>query len=73
VGKNTIYTYTVIYSAAEAFKDMTPYVVALVDDGEKLVMSRIEGYDESKHIKIGDSVQLIRLDDNGKPIYKFIN
>lgn len=37
--KGKIYTYSIIYSATEAFKDRVPYVVAVVENsiGRRLV------------------------------------
>ena len=52
----TIYTYSVVHSAAEAFKERTPYVVALVDENGHRVVSLLEGYDPTRQVEIGQEV-----------------
>ncbi len=71
--KATIYTYSIIYTASEDFKDQTPYVIAIVEDEELRRLTRIEGYDKDKEIQIGMEVEFARLDESGNSIYKFIN
>lgn len=70
--KGTIYTYTIIYSAAEAFKDKTPYVVALVEEEGKRVPTLLEGYDGSQIVSIGMEVEFVREDAAGNSIYKLM-
>ena len=69
--KGKIYTYSIIYSATEAFKDRVPYVVAVVENsiGRRLV--RIEGYTEKTQVKIGMEVNLLKVNEAGNPIYSF--
>lgn len=70
--KGKIYTYSVIYSAAEAFKEKTPYVIAIIEaDGTPRHMAQIEGYREGMPIEIGMSVELSGEDKAGNRIYKF--
>lgn len=71
--KATIYTYSIIYTASEDFKDQTPYVIAIVEDEESRRLTRLEGYEENKNINIGMEVEFSRLDESGNSIYKFIN
>lgn len=70
--KAVIYTYTVIYSSTEAFKDKTPYVAAIVEkaDGEK-VATLVEGYREDAPPAIGMAVVFGRTDAAGNPVYRF--
>jgi uncharacterized OB-fold protein len=68
--KGKIYTYTIVYSAAEAFKDKTPYVVALVEEDGRRAMSLLEGYREGLPVSIGMEVEFVREDAAGNPIYK---
>lgn len=68
--KATIYTYTVIHIATEAFKDRTPYLVAVVDDGERRFFTRVEGYEADREVGIGTMVEFSHLDELGKPVYK---
>jgi len=72
--KATIYTYTIIYSSTEAFKDKTPYVVGIVEkpDGTKTA-ALIEGYKENMPIAIGIPVVFDRADQGGNPVYRFPN
>lgn len=68
--KGTIYTYSIVCSAAEAFKDKTPYVVALVEENGRRSASLLEGYDGTQDVKIGLEVEFVREDDAGNPIYR---
>lgn len=67
-----IYTYTVIYSSTEAFKDKTPYVAGIVENDEGKRATLIEGYKEGMPIKVGMEVQFSHFDDANNPIYRFI-
>lgn len=71
--KAILYTYSIIYMAAEAFKNRTPFVVAVVEDGEERILTRIEGYNNETEITIGMEVELLRYDENGRPIYQFVS
>lgn len=66
-----VYTYTVIRSTSEAFKDKTPYVMAVIDRGDSKVLARIEGYKEGQEIAIGMKVPFVKNDEAGNPIYRF--
>ena len=68
----TIYSYTVIYSAAEAFKDKTPYAVALVDEDGKRIMASIEKIITPEEIAVGAAVEFSCNDENGNPQYRLI-
>ena len=68
----TIYTFTVVHSAAEAFKERTPYVVALVDENGHRVVSLLEGYDPTRQVEIGQEVAYVSDDAAGNRIYKLI-
>jgi len=71
--RGTLYTYTVIHSAAEDFKDKVPYVVAVVEEGGQKFAARIDGYRPSMAIRIGMDVERAGEDAKGRPIYKFIH
>ena len=68
--KGTIYTYSVIYTASEDFKDQTPYVIALIDSNDGRSLSRLENY-TGQEISIGQEVEFSRIDEKGIKIYKF--
>lgn len=69
--KATLYTYSVIYIAAEDFKTEVPFVVAVVENESGKFMTRIEGYTEETKIAIGMEVAFKHLDHNGNAIYQF--
>ena len=70
--RGTIFTYSVVHSGTDAFKDKTPYVVALVTENQGISLARVEGYTEGKFINVGMEVEFFAEDENGNPIYKFI-
>lgn len=67
-----IYTYTVIFSAAEDFKDKTPYAVAILDNGSQKFAAFIDGYKEGMQIKVGMEVGYSHEDEKGNVVYKFM-
>ena len=69
--KGTIYTYSIIYSAAEAFKDKTPYVVAVVEEDGARRLARVEGYTAQTQVEIGMTVNFLAIDEQGNTIYSF--
>lgn len=69
--KGQIYTYSIIYSAAEAFKDTVPYVVAVVENSAGRRLARIEGYTDKTRVEIGMEVEFLKADADGNPIYRF--
>ena len=69
--RGTIYTYSVVRSGTEAFQEMTPYVLAVVEEKNKKSMARIEGYTDKADISIGMEVTFLRDDVRGNPIYTF--
>jgi uncharacterized OB-fold protein len=66
-----IYTYTVINSSTEAFKDKTPYLAAIVTrpDGTR-VAAMVEGWTETSPVAIGTAVRLSGTDPLGNPTYR---
>ncbi len=67
--RGTIHTYSVVRCGTEAFQDMTPYVLAVVEENSMKRMARIEGYTAKTDISIGMEVAFIRDDARGNPIY----
>ena len=70
--RGTIFTYSIVHSAADAFKDKVPYVVALVEEGERIRLARIEGYTEKTDVRSGMEVELLADDGGGSPLYRFV-
>ncbi len=68
-----IYTFTIINSTTEAFKDKTPYTVGILEDDKHRFASFIEGYEEGLEVKVGMDVEFSRMDEAGNPIYKFVS
>lgn len=71
--KAKIYTYSIIHTASLDFADKVPFTVAVVEsqkDGR--FMTLVEGYEEGKKIEIGMEVEFSRLNQDGNPIYRFI-
>lgn len=68
--KGTIYTYSIVRSASEAFKAKAPYPVALVDDGGQRHTCLLEGYTDGKPVAIGMEVEYVRDDERGNPVYR---
>jgi uncharacterized OB-fold protein len=68
---SSIYSYTVINSTTEAFKDQTPYLVAIVTraDGSR-VAARVEGYTPDKQIHIGETVERAGTDASGNEFFR---
>jgi len=65
-----IYTYTIVYSTSEDFKDKTPYALAMVEENGCRSVGILDGYDGKKPVKIGMEVDFSREDKEGCPIYK---
>jgi uncharacterized OB-fold protein len=68
----TIFTYSIIHSGTDNFKDKTPYVVALVEENQRIMLARVEGYTEAINVGIGMEVEYLNVDERGNPIYKFV-
>ncbi|MDE5414921.1 Zn-ribbon domain-containing OB-fold protein [Alkalihalobacterium chitinilyticum] len=68
-----IYTYSVIHVASVEFSEKVPYVVAVIEDGNRKLLTRVEGYSQDQQIEIGMEVVYKTEDENGKPIYELIN
>ena len=69
--KGTIYSYSIVYSAAEAFKNKVPYVVAVIEDTQGKRLARIEGYTEKTKVAIGMEVNFLEVDEGGRSVYSF--
>jgi uncharacterized OB-fold protein len=65
-----VYTFSVVNSTTEAFKERAPYIVAVVirSDGTRVV-TLLEGYSPDKTIQIGAPVHLKHHDRLGNPVY----
>lgn len=71
--KAKIYTYSIIYTASLDFADKVPFAVAVVESQENgRFMTFVEGYEEGKKIEVGMEVEFSRMNQDGNPIYKFI-
>lgn len=70
--RGTVETYTVVHSGSEAFKDQTPYLLAVVKEDERQRLALIEGYTEKTEVRIGMEVEVATEDGKGNTIYRFI-
>lgn len=66
-----IYTFTIIHSSTEEFKDKTPYVAGIVEDSKGRRATLIEGYRVGMQIKVGMDVFYSHNDKANNPIYRF--
>lgn len=66
----SVYTYSVVYSSSEQFKDKTPYVTAILENesGDRFP-AFLEGYEEGMEIWIGQTVWLKETDNKGGGVY----
>lgn len=69
--RGTLYTYSVVHSGTDAFKDQTPYVVALVEEDQRIRLARVEGYTDGREIVVGMEVEFLAEGQEGQPIYWF--
>lgn len=69
--RGIIYSYSVVRSGIEALQEMTPYVLAVVEEKREKRMARIDGYTDKTDINIGMEVTFLADDESGNPIYKF--
>lgn len=68
----TIYTYSIVHSGTDHFKDKTPYVVALVEENQQIRLAQVEGYSQDLQIEIGMKVEYLATDERNNPIYRFM-
>jgi len=69
--RGTLFTYSVVHSGMNAFKDQTPYVVALVEEDRQIRLARVEGYTDREELAVGMDVEFMAEDQEGHPIYRF--
>jgi uncharacterized OB-fold protein len=68
--KATIYSYSILFSSSEAFKDKTPYLTAILENekGERFA-SLVDGYKNGASVAIGQEVRCTGKDAQGKAVY----
>ncbi|MGE4528827.1 MAG: Zn-ribbon domain-containing OB-fold protein [Rhodospirillaceae bacterium] len=65
--KAKIYTYSVLMSSTEEFKDRVPYVCAILEGGDGVrFASLVEGYKPGMDVAIGQEVRATGKDAAGK-------
>ena len=69
--RGTIFTYSIVHSGIEAFQEMTPYVLAVVEEDRQRRLARVVGYMDRTIISVGMEVSFLAEDENGNPIYRF--
>ncbi|CAK7060313.1 MAG: hypothetical protein DELT_01404 [Desulfovibrio sp.] len=70
MGKTTIYTYSIVYSSTEDFKDKTPYLTAILENekGERFA-SLVDGFTEGMDVAVGQEVKYTGDNACGKATY----
>ena len=65
-----IYTYSILHSTSEEFKDRVPYVCAILErsNGERFA-SLLDGYKDGVKVDIGQVVRATGQDSTGKTTY----
>lgn len=65
-----IYTYSVLSSSSQEFKDKVPYVAAILErsNGERFA-SLVDGYKDGATIAIGQAVRCTGHDAAGQPTF----
>ena len=68
--KAKIYTYSILYSSTEEFKDRTPYLTTILEkeSGERFA-ALVDGWKEGMEVKIGQEVHSTGPDADGKQHY----
>lgn len=67
--KGIIHTFTIIRSSTPEFMDKIPYLVGIIDYNGKKTASFIDGYNNSKQIRVGNEVTFVKYDDSGRPVF----
>lgn len=70
IERATIYSYSIVHSSTEEFKDKTPYVTAVLEAGGLRFAAFVAGYTPGVEVKIGQEVVLIGQEEDQKPIYQ---
>lgn len=65
-----IYTYSVVFSSSEQFKDKTPYICAILEDDDgKRFASLVDGYKDGVDIAIGREIRKTGQNSAGQPTF----
>lgn len=70
--RGTLITYSIVHSGMGAFRDQTPYVVALVEEDRQIRLARVEGYMDRQELVVGMDVEFMAENQEGHPIYRFV-
>lgn len=72
MSRGIIYTFSIVHSGTDSFKDKTPYVMALVEEKQQIRLAQVEGYTPELQVEIGMEVEYLAADEQNNPIYRFI-
>jgi len=64
-GIGTVYSYTTIRVAPEAYRDQAPYDIAIIELKPDLRVTARLSSDEAGAIRIGEQVEFQKVDENG--------
>jgi uncharacterized OB-fold protein len=57
--KGKIFTYSVVNSASEKFADKIPYALAIIEEGDKKFLTRLNNYKAETPLEIGMEVEIL--------------
>ena len=66
-----IYSYTVVCSSMGEFADKVPYVIALLEVGDKKITAMINGYHDGMKVAVGQKVQYVTERETGEYLFQF--
>jgi uncharacterized OB-fold protein len=68
--KATIYTYSILFTSTQEFKDKVPYLTAILEkpNGERFA-SLVGGWEKGTPVSIGQEVHSAGTDAKGKLLY----
>ena len=70
--RGTLYSYSIVHSGTDAFKDKTPYLLAIVEENRRKSIARIEGYSDGIDVRVGMEVEFLAEAEDGAARYRFV-
>jgi len=70
--RGTLYSYSIVHSGTAAFKDKTPYLLAIVEENQRKSIACIEGYSDGIDVCVGMEVEFLAEAEDGIARYRFV-
>ena len=70
--RGTLYSYSIVHSGTAAFKDKTPYLLAIVEENQRRCIARIEGYSDKTDVRVGMEVEFLDEAEDGAARFRFV-